>query len=210
MADPVRDITSEDLVFEDARVLLRPLAHHDVLHLVPFSIHEPELWQFGLMSPSSEELLRHYIDSALADRAAGRAYPFIVYDKAARAYAGASRFYDISVTSRSTLLGYTWYGKAFQRTGLNTHCKFLLLSFAFDAWGIERVEFRTDAQNVRSREALRRLGAHEEGVLRSHSPKPQGGRRDTAVLSIVRADWESGVKEALRKKLVSGGASSRG
>jgi RimJ/RimL family protein N-acetyltransferase len=100
-----------------------------------------------------------------------------------------------------TQLGYTWYGKQFQRTGLNRHCKLLMLGFAFETWGMERVEFRADAKNERSVRAMKEIGCIEEGVLRSSSPSAAGGRRDAIVLSILKPEWINGGKEKLLAKI---------
>ncbi len=94
--------------------------------------------------------------------------------------------------------------KPFKGTGLNKHCKFLLLSFAFDVMGIERVEFRADNNNARSIAAMKRIGCTVEGVLRNHLPlpQPQGGRRDSIILSILKKEWDNGLKEQLSQQLV--------
>ncbi len=183
-------------VLENDRVRLRPLAEEDFPHLLPFSLEEPTLWQYSLSSAAGEAQLREYIGAALAGRAEGREFPFIVYDKEKGQYAGCTRFYDIQEAFGSTQLGYTWYGGAFQRTGLNRHCKFLLLRYVFEDWGLERCEFRADARNARSIAAMKAIGCVEEGILRNHLPIPQGGRRDSIVLSILREEWP-GVKENL-------------
>ncbi|MNH34817.1 hypothetical protein D3C79_954410 [compost metagenome] len=98
-------------------------------------------------------------------------------------------------------MGYTWYGKDLQGTGLNKQCKLLLLEFAFDKLGVERVEFRADNNNTRSIAAMKSIGCTVEGVLRSHMPDSFGGRRDSIGLSILRNEWENGVKENLKSKL---------
>lgn len=98
-------------------------------------------------------------------------------------------------------LGYTWYGKDFQGTGLNKQCKFLLLEFAFEKLGMERVEFRADNNNARSIAAMKSIGCTVEGVLRSHMPDSFGGRRDSIVLSILKKEWENGVRDKLKSKL---------
>jgi RimJ/RimL family protein N-acetyltransferase len=94
-------------------------------------------------------------------------------------------------------LGYTWYGSAFQGTGLNKHCKYLLLNFAFEKMHMERVEFRADNDNKRSIAAMKSIGCMEEGILRSNSIKQDGSRRDSIVLSILKVEWEKTVKERL-------------
>ena len=93
------------------------------------------------------------------------------------------------------------YGKKFQGTGLNKHCKYLLLEFAFEELGLERVEFRADNNNARSVAAMKSIGCKVDGVLRSNMPMPTGGRRDSIVLSILKPEWEQTVKVALYKKL---------
>jgi len=99
-------------------------------------------------------------------------------------------------------LGYTWYGKQFQGTGLNKHCKFLLLQFAFEKMGMERVEFRADNNNKKSIAAMKSIGCQIEGVLRSHLPTLDGTRRDSIVLSILKDEWMNGGKTALKEKLL--------
>ena len=134
----------KDYTLEDETVLLRPLRADDVQHLLPFSLHEPGLWKYSLLPVAGEENLRNYIQIALKAREEEKEYPFIVYDKRKGAYAGSTRFYDIQLNQKTMQLGYTWYGAEFHGTGLNKHCKYLLLEFAFDELGMERVEFRAD------------------------------------------------------------------
>lgn len=195
------DIFSTNPVLENERVLLRPLTEADYDHLLPFSLKEPGIWKYGLVTAAGEENLRQYLAQAVKNREERKEYPFIVYDKLAGRFAGSTRFYDIQQHWLSTQLGYTWYGNAFQRTGLNRHCKFLLLSYVFENWGLERCEFRADANNAPSITAMKAIGCVPEGVLRNHMPTAQGGRRDSIILSILRTEWESGVREALLEKI---------
>lgn len=192
------DIFTHNPVLEDARVLLRPLTEEDFPHLLPYSLQEPEIWKYGLVSAAGEENLRNYLAAAVRNRAEKKEYAFIVYDKQAEQYAGSTRFYDIQQGWLTTQLGYTWYGKAFQRTGLNRHCKLLLLSYVFETWGLERCEFRADANNAPSVAAMKAIGCVEEGILRNHMPTAQGGRRDSIILSILRSEWEAGGREHLK------------
>ncbi len=187
-------------ILENDRVLLRPLATDDIEHLSTFSIYEPELWKYSLIRANGLENLRSYIKMALQGKAAGKEYPFIVYDKLVGKYAGSTRFYDIQPIHKTLQLGYTWYGKEFQGTGLNRNCKYLLLSFVFDQLGYERVEFRADSANERSIRAMKSIGCKVEGILRSTSFRPDGSRRDSIVLSILREEWSNGIKEMLRDK----------
>jgi RimJ/RimL family protein N-acetyltransferase len=186
---------------EDDRVLLRPLNNTDGELLINFALNEPETWQYSHLSAAGTEGLSNYITTALKARAAGTEYPFIVFDKQTGRYAGSTRFYDIQPQNHTIQLGYTWYGKDFRGTGLNKHCKFLLLQLAFEELGMERVEFRADARNERSIAAMKSIGCTVEGILRQNVPLKDGGRRDSIILSILKSEWEGGVKEKLRERL---------
>jgi N-acetyltransferase len=190
----------ENLILEDDRVLLRPLRLEDLSLLLPFAEQEPETWTYSLLSAAKETGMTKYIQNALQDFDLKRAYPFIIFDKQTNEWAGSSRFYDIQLEAASVQLGYTWYGKKFRRTGLNRHCKLLMLSYAFEQWGMERVEFRADARNERSIQAMKNIGCTVEGILRSHTPLESGKRRDSIVLSILKDEWFSGVKKHLSEK----------
>ena len=191
-----------NLILEDEFVLLRPLQETDVAHLLPFSINEPELWKFSLVRANGKENLEHYIQIAIKARENGAEFPFIVYDKRTGNYAGSTRFYDIINGFKTIQLGYTWYGKDFQGTGLNKHCKYLLLTYAFEILGMERVEFRADNDNERSKAAMLSIGCTVDGILRSNMPTFESeARRDSIVLSILREEWFEVVKEHLNKKL---------
>jgi len=186
---------------EDERVLLRPLSVTDDEHLLSFALHEHETWQYSHQAAFGADGLSQYISDALAARVTGKEYPFIVHDKKTGKYAGSTRFYDIQPQNLTLQLGYTWYGKDFRGTGLNKHCKFLLLQFAFEELGMERVEFRADARNERSIAAMKSIGCTVEGIMRSNVPTRDGGRRDSIILSILKSEWENGVKQRLKDRL---------
>lgn len=195
------NIFTDQPVLENSRVILRPLQVSDTEHLLSFSLEEPELWTYGLVTAAGRSNLENYIQNAVKAREEQKEYPFIVFDKQSNRYAGSTRFYDIQQHWLSTQLGYTWYGKAFQQSGLNRHCKLLLLTYVFEKWGLERCEFRADANNARSIAAMKAIGCVEEGILRNHMPTASGGRRDSIVLSILRAEWLNGLKEQLQLKV---------
>lgn len=196
------DLT-EEYILEDDRVLLRPLKLEDFQNLTPFSLNEPELWKYSLVTAAGEEGLANYMEIALEARTAGKEYPFIVFDKKAGSYAGSTRFYDINLPFKTLQLGYTWYGQNFHGTGLNKHCKFLLLTFAFEKLAMERVEFRADNNNKRSIAAMKSIGCKVEGVLRNNMPtRDPEVRRDSIILSILKEEWFGSVKENLAKKLM--------
>ena len=185
-----------DYILENERVLLRPLIKEDIQHLSNFSIHEPSLWTYSLVSANGLKNLKKYIDFALEGRKNKSSYPFIVLDKQSNQYAGSTRFYDFQPQHQTTQLGYTWYGKDFQGTGLNQNCKYLLLEFAFEKLGLERVEFRADANNQQSIAAMKSIGCTVEGILRSNCASLTD-RRDSIVLSILKSEWDNSVKNAL-------------
>ncbi len=193
-------IFPENVILEDDRVLLRPMQLSDLEFLLPFAINEPDTWAYSLISPAGEQGMKKYVEETVQQREAKKEYPFVVFDKASNSYAGSTRFYDIQLNNLTTQLGYTWYGKHFRRTGLNRHCKLLLLSYAFETWGMERVEFRADARNERSVNAMKAIGCTVEGILRSNSVIDKGGRRDSIILSILKEEWQSHVKAKLLGK----------
>ncbi len=194
------DFTS-DYALENETVLLRPLVAADFSYLLPFALQEPELWQYSMVSAAGEGGLAAYIRLAIEGRRTEKQYPFIVFDKRTEQYAGCTRYYDIQLGEQALQLGYTWYGKQFQRTGLNRHCKYLMLQFAFERAGMERVEFRADAANQRSIDAMKAIGCVEEGILRSNGLRSDGSRRDSIVLSILREEWFNNIKVALSNKI---------
>jgi RimJ/RimL family protein N-acetyltransferase len=192
-----------DYVLENERVLIRPLKLEDEEHLVNFSLSEPDIWKYSLVSAAGKEGLKNYLQIAVDGRMQEKEYPFIVYDKLAQAYAGSTRFYDIQLGFDALQLGYTWYGTKFQGTGLNRHCKYLLLQFVFDRLGAERLEFRADNENARSIAAMKSIGCKVDGILRSNMPRPSHlpGRRDSIVLSILKDEWFNDVKQKLHEQL---------
>lgn len=192
---------SHDYILENKIVLLRPLVAEDFSNLLPISINEPEIWKYSLVQAHGEENLKAYIKLAMDAKTEKKEYPFIVFDKRINHYVGSTRFYDIQLTQSTLQLGYTWYSKIAQGTGLNANCKFLLLQFAFEKMNMKRVEFRADNNNARSIAAMKGMGCTVEGVLRKNVIKMDGGRRDSIVLSILKEEWEERVKEHLQKKI---------
>ena len=190
-----------DIILENERVLLRPLQLSDSSLLAHYVNEEPDLWQYSLAAITNTKDLEKYIQAAIEARGNKSAYAFIVFDKLLDAYVGCTRFYDMLLAYQTTQLGYTWYSKKCWGTKLNENCKYLLLEFAFDQMGLERVEFRADNNNKRSIAAMQKIGCTIEGVLRNHLPIPTGKRRDSIVLSILKEDWNASLKQVLAAKL---------
>ena len=192
---------AEEIILENERVLLRPLQLSDSSLLAHYVNEEPDLWQYSLAAITNTKDLEKYIQAAIEARGNKSAYAFIVFDKLLDAYVGCTRFYDMQLAFQTTQLGYTWYSKKCWGTKLNENCKYLLLEFAFDQMGLERVEFRADNNNKRSIAAMQKIGCVIEGVLRNHLPMPTGKRRDSIVLSILKEDWNASLKQVLAAQL---------
>lgn len=188
-----------DIILENERVRLSPLKKSDFELLLPYSLNEPEIWDYSLLPGDGAKNLNIYIDLAIEARDNKTSYAFLVYDKEKQEVAGTTRFYDVQPTHNTVQLGYTWYGKEFQRTGLNRQCKLLMLTYAFEQLNMDRVEFRADTNNARSIAAMKAIGCTPEGILRSNCASPSG-RRDSIVLSILKNEWQE-VKRNLIQKI---------
>jgi N-acetyltransferase len=195
-------LQEENIVLENDIVQLIPLdASHTEVY-INYALTQPNTWQFSMVNPGgSANAMEEYINFAFAQQLDNKSYTFTVIHKVTNEIAGCTRFYDIDFNNKIASIGYTWYGQQYRRTGLNRHCKLLLLSYAFEVWQLERVEFRADINNAASIAAMKAIGCMEEGILRSHSALTDGTRRTSIVLSILKSEWENGVKEGLAKKI---------
>jgi RimJ/RimL family protein N-acetyltransferase len=182
-------------------VALEPLTH-DHADGLRAAAHDGELWNLWYTIVPAPDHVTSYIDTALAMQAQGRALPFVVRD-AQGDIVGSTRFGNVERVHRRVEIGWTWYAQRVQRTALNTEAKRLLLGYAFETLQCIAVEFRTHWHNLRSRAAIARLGARQDGVLRSHMIMPDGGIRDTVVFSITAAEWPA-VKQGLDYRLQRG------
>jgi RimJ/RimL family protein N-acetyltransferase len=149
---------------------------------------DPEIWKWYSVNGATPETMRAFVTDALEAQARGTAAPFTVFD-AAGAIVGSTRFGNIAPAHRRAEVGWTFLAPRCQRTGINTEMKYLMLRHAFEAWGLHRVEFKTDALNEKSRNALRRIGAIEEGTLRKHMITFTGRARDSVYYAITDSDW---------------------
>ncbi|MGV9264810.1 GNAT family N-acetyltransferase [Kitasatospora sp. NPDC003701] len=180
-------------------VRLEPLAHghHDGLCE---AIRDGELWNLRVTLVPHPRDVRAFIDDALAAHGAGAQLAYAVVDRADGRIAGSTRFLAVNLPNRRLEIGFTFLGRSWQRTALNTEAKLLMLTHAFETWGMNRVEFLTDVRNSTSRAAIARLGAAHEGVLRQHMVMRDGWVRDSALYSITGSDWPA-AKEALAGRL---------
>jgi N-acetyltransferase len=166
---------------------LEPLSHDHLAGLVE-AVRDGELFKLWYTAVPKPEDMTKEIDRRLGLREAGSMLPFTVFDAAGQ-IAGMSTYMNIDAANRRVEIGSTWYAKRVQRTPLNTQCKLLLLGHAFEAINCIAVEFRTHFFNHQSRRAIERLGAKQDGILRSHQIAPNGSLRDTVVFSIIASEW---------------------
>jgi RimJ/RimL family protein N-acetyltransferase len=156
-----------------------------------------ELWRWTAVNAGTRDAMQAYVDAALADAAKGIALPFVTIDKASGVVIGSSRFGNIDPPNLKTEIGWTWITPSFQRSYVNSEAKLLMMTHAFEVWKCVRVELKTDFLNEKSRNAMKRIGCVEEGVLRSNM-LVQGGRyRDSIYYSVLENEWPT-VKERLR------------
>lgn len=158
------------------------------------------LWTANVIK-SREDMLR-YVETALGESARGVSVPFVTIDKTANKIIGSTRFGNIDGKNRKTEIGWTWINPKWQRTAINTEAKLLMLTHAFETWNCVRVELKTDVLNEKSKNAIRRLGAKEEGILRCHLITDAGRLRDTVYFSIIDSEWDT-VKANLNERLRS-------
>ena len=183
---------SKKYILEDDAVLLRPLESSDLGHLAPFSINEPDIWKYSLIQAGGGEAqMQHYISIAMDAKQMQKEYPFIVFDKKQNKYAGSTRFYDIQLENKTLQLGYTWYGKQFQGTGLNKACKYELLNFGFENIQFKRIQFSADLENTKSQRAIEKLGALQEGIFRNNYVDSEGKSKDDVYYSIILEEWKN-------------------
>jgi len=179
----------QPVTLEGRRVRMEPLdlaRHGEGLLAIGL---DADLWRWTLNFCDTPEKLRAYLDTALREQAEGRSIVFATMDVASGRVAGCTRFGNIDRANRHVEIGWTWVGRPWQRSHVNTEAKYLMLRHAFEGWGCMRVEFKTNVLNQRSRDAMKRIGCIEEGVFRKHAVNEFGVWRDTVYLSIIDDEW---------------------
>jgi RimJ/RimL family protein N-acetyltransferase len=188
------------VTLQGRHVRLEPLTEAHVPALAEAG-NDARIWQFMVYGQIlTEEDMRKWVVNLLGLQAAGTDLPFAVIHLPSGRVAGATRYMEIRPPHRGLEIGGTWYGLEFQRTAVNTECKYLLLRYAFETLRTIRVQFKADLRNERSRHAIERIGAKQEGILRSQYILPDGVRRDSVFYSIVESEWP-GVRQKLEEKL---------
>ena len=189
----------EAVTLAGRHVRLEPLSPGHVPALCEVGI-DPELWRWTLTTIRTPEDMRAYVDAALRERDEGRALPFATVDAASGRVVGSTRFGSVSPADARVEIGWTWVARPWQRTPVNTEAKYLMLRHAFETLGCVRVELKTDALNARSRAAILRVGATQEGILRRHMRSQEGRMRDTVYFSVLDDEWPA-VRAGLEARL---------
>ena len=192
------------LTLENAVVRLEPLSQNHIPALLAIAQSAPEVYRLTT-APSTLEGMTAYVQSAVLAREKRQAVPFATINVVTGAVLGSTRFGNLEywawAAQRPDIpdaaeIGWTWLALDAQRSPINTNAKLLMLEYAFEVWRVQRMTLKTDARNQRSKNAILRIGASFEGVLRSHMPATDGGVRDTAMFSILESEW-AGVKRHL-------------
>ncbi|MEJ8839966.1 GNAT family N-acetyltransferase [Ramlibacter sp. AN1133] len=189
----------EPLTLSDARVRLAPMTA-DHAAALEAAARDGELWNLRVTSVPAPGETAAYVAAALQGYEDGHMLPFVVIDAASGRVIGTTRYHDIVPAVERLEIGYTWYGKSWQRTHVNTGCKLLLMQHAFETLGAQLVGWRTDNYNFASQRAIERLGAKKDGVLRHHALRRDGTVRDTVMYSVAAGEWPE-VKAHLRYQL---------
>src|SRR5579875_1095365 len=192
-------MTVDPVTLEGRTVCLQPLALAHLDALCETGLDE-EIWRWNVSPVRTRDEMRAWIEKALRDHAAGSSMPFAILERDSVKPAGLTRYLNIDKSNRRVEIGATWIGCRWQRTAVNTEAKYLMLRHAFEALGCIRVEFKTDSLNDRSRKAILRIGAKEEGTLRNHMIASTGRLRHSVYYSIINSEWPA-VKAELEKKL---------
>jgi N-acetyltransferase len=177
-----------DTELKGKTVTLKPLQRGHASALVDAAA-DGQLWDLWFTSIPNQDSVAAYIDLALSEQAQGRALPFVVIDNLSQKIIGSTRFCNADCANKRVEIGYTWYSKSYQKTIVNTECKYLLLNHAFEQLSSIAVEFRTHWHNQASRTAIARLGAKQDGVIRNAQQMADGSYRDTVVFSIINHEW---------------------
>lgn len=186
-------------VLNGTAVSLLPLKREHAKALIQ-AASDGQLWNLWYTSVPDVGSIDSYIEEALSEQETGNGLPFVVMDNSTQKIIGSTRFCHADTLNKRVEIGFTWYAQSYQRTHVNKECKHLLLSYAFEELSAIAVEFRTHWHNHSSRDAIARLGAKQDGVLRHHQKLSNGSYRDTVVFSIINVEWPA-VKSNLLFKL---------
>jgi len=183
-------LLQSNIILENEKVLLIPFENERNTELKEI-IFDDEIWKYMGMYVRNDEDFDNYIQNTLTQKANGICYPFLIIDKATNQVAGSTRYGYLNHTSQKCEIGWTWYGKDFQGTGLNKACKYELLKFGFEKIQFKRIQFSADFENTRSQSAIEKLGAVKEGLFRNNYIDSEGKSKDDVYYSIILEEWNN-------------------
>jgi len=183
------EILQSHIILENEKVLLVPFEDLGNIELKEI-IFDDEIWKYMGMYIRNDQDFENYIQNTLKQKAAGICYPFLIIDKATNKVAGSTRYGYLNHASQKCEIGWTWYGKDFQGTGLNKACKYELLNFGFENIQFKRIQFSADLENLRSQRAIEKLGAIKEGVFRNNYVDSEEKSKDDVYYSIILEEWD--------------------
>ena len=178
----------DNIILENEIVQLRPVQLTDI-EAITIAANDPRIWPHLSVTLLDRTSVENYVKKAIVEREQGISYMFAVIDQKTGELVGCTSFLDIALTHKRLEIGSTWYTPSVWRTAINTNCKFLLLQYCFEELQLHRVQIKTGHDNTRSQQAIERIGAQKEGVLRNHMIKKQGTIRHTVMYSIILEDW---------------------
>ncbi|WP_042475278.1 GNAT family N-acetyltransferase [Bacillus ndiopicus] len=187
------------------------ILHNEVVRLEPIerehidglyeAAHDERIWAHTSLYLMTRSAVENYVESAIQQRQAGTAITFVIINKAAEKIVGSTTLFEIDPSHKRLEIGYTWITPACWGTSINTNCKYVLLTYCFEQLGMNRVQLKTDNENIRSQQAIERIGAKKEGILRNHMVRNNGTLRDTHLYSITKEEWPE-VKSHFEQKLL--------
>ncbi|MEK5230479.1 GNAT family protein [Lysinibacillus sp. FSL K6-0232] len=187
----------EFITLENDIVKLKPLELNDSEGLLTAGSY-PEIWSYMPIAIEKREDVDNFVENALIAKQQQKEFPFVIVDKQSGDIVGSTRFMDIDKKHQRLEIGYTWLTPAYWRTAINTNCKYLLLQYCFEQLHLQRVQIKTDHNNRRSQQAIERIGAIKEGVLRNHMVRKDGTTRHTVMYSVTKEEWPQ-IKQHLQK-----------
>jgi RimJ/RimL family protein N-acetyltransferase len=189
----------DPVTLEGSHVRLEPLSesHHEGLCAIGL---DPDLWKWIPFQVLDSDAMMRYIRTALAEQERGVSLPFATIEKSSGKVIGSTRYLNIDMPNKRVEIGSTWIGAPWQRTAINTEAKYLMMRQAFETLGCNRVEWKTDSLNTKSRNAISRLGAKQEGIFRQHIVTWSGRLRDTVYFSVIAPEWPE-IKANLEARL---------
>lgn len=188
------------IILEDELVRIEPLEEAHYQLLLPTAMQK-EIWEFTTIKVNTPEGFRKYFDTALLEKQQKKAYPFAYFNKQTQQYVGCTRYGNIDFDNKKVEIGWTWIHPLMQGTGFNKHCKFLLLSYGFEQLQLNRIELKTSHLNLKSQNAMLKIGAVREGVLRNHLVNEDGSLRHSHYFSFIKEEWPE-IKGSIFKEFV--------